>query len=69
MGIIAAALTGLLAIVVSLPPWPSEPARFVLVSFGSHGVHVGDLPALSLWILGITACVRHWTALGARNGS
>ena len=58
--VIMAALTGLLVIVVTLPPEPGPLRSIVLVDVGSHGIHLGDLPAALCWLVGVAACVRVW---------
>ena len=58
--VLAAVLTCLLGIVVSLPPWTDSIGSRVLVSFGDHGVHVSDVPAALCWLVGVVACVRLW---------
>ena len=56
----ASALTGLLAIAVSLPP-PSGFGGTILLAFGAeHGVHLVDLPSAVCWLVGVAACWRLW---------
>lgn len=58
--VLAVAVTGLLVMAVT-SPWPGPWGR-VLVSFGDHGVHLSDLPAVALALLGLLAIRRLWVA-------
>lgn len=66
VAIVAIALTGLLVHVVQLPPEPGDPGR-TLVSAGTHGVHLSDLPALALWVAGMLACAVLWRRTARRS--
>ncbi len=60
-GYLALAATLLTVVMVALigsrGPW-SGPELFELTH--AHGVHLGDLPVFTLWVLGFSACVRRW---------
>ncbi len=58
--LVALALTGLLALVLALPPFPGGTAGRIVVSAGDHGLHMADLPALGCWVVGLGAAAWLW---------
>ncbi|MCW2797050.1 hypothetical protein [Nocardioides sp.] len=57
---VVACLTAMLCVVVTYTPWPATVGSRVLIGADGHGIHVADLPAVGIWIAGMTACAYLW---------
>lgn len=53
-------LTGLLLAGLSVEPAASTDSLQVIVGFGSHGLHLGDLPIVGTWLVGMALCGVLW---------
>ncbi|MDF9717648.1 hypothetical protein INN71_05135 [Nocardioides sp. ChNu-153] len=57
----ALCLTGLLAMVLAVPGTYAGP---VVVSVRERGLHLLDVPALFLWLVGVLGCATTWRLAG-----
>lgn len=55
---VAVALTVLMVLLVAGHEAWSGPKLFAVSS--EHGVHLGDLPVLAVWAVGLYVCMRQW---------
>lgn len=53
-------LTALLLSGLSVQPAASSEDVRVLVAVGSRGLHLGDLPIVGTWLVGMALCVLVW---------
>ncbi|GAA0968078.1 hypothetical protein ENKNEFLB_00840 [Nocardioides aquaticus] len=53
-------LTGLLLAGLSVEPSAATRDVQVIVGFGNHGLHLGDLPIVGAWLVGMALCGVLW---------